>query len=195
MMSSIPIAKLKLWQIDAAGATTCALLGLLWYMAGLQPLQDACAAREALQTQVQERTTQLEDATTKREHFEKLVAATQNQIDHARVKLLEVEHLNTRVGELNKLAKDQNLRVDEIKPGLAAALPHYTTVPIRIAGAGTFGACVSFLRELRAKYPDTGVSAFEIKGEPESPDKTPTFGFSLVWYATPPAQTAPSAKK
>lgn len=193
-----------LWQVDAAGLGACAILALVWYFAGLQPISEARASRDTLEAQLAER----EDAVTSlyqdRSGRQTEINELEAQLDRAAVQMKPAEHVNTRVQELNRLAAgfpdgdggapDLRLRVDEIQPGAPKVLSRYTTVPIRLAGRGSYAACTRFLHDLKRQFPDTGIVGFELRSEPDSPDKPPYFSFNLLWYAAPAAPPAPAAR-
>lgn len=194
-----PLASLQsafeLWRIDAAGLAVCALLGAIWYFAGLKPLSDARAEHDVLQEQLTDRGGALEERSGERTARLRQVAAMKTKIDSGKVKLQNVDQLNKRIAEISALAGQAHLRVDELRPGAPVALRRYTTVPVRLDGTGSFPECVRFLHDLHEQFHDTGVVGFELRGEPEAPDKPSTFVLNLVWYADPPLPTARPVRK
>jgi hypothetical protein len=189
-LPSVPI-----WQIDAAGAAACAALGALWYFAGLQPVSEAAASREALTIELSARDSTLDGLFQARSTHQRIADKLSRDIESGSVKLRPAEHVNARIAELNTLAARHHLRIDEVRPGAPATLSRYVTVPIRLAGAGTYAQCSGFLHALRGDLRDMGVAGFELRGEPEAPDKPPTFAFTLVWYAAPASPPAHQARK
>jgi len=189
---------LKLWQIDAAGLALCAGLGALWYFGGLQPLSAAAETREMLQAQLSEEDGRLSDANSLRSAHRRSLNKLEEQIKSGSVTLQRLEQLNGRIATLTTLAQAHHLRVDEIRPGAPVTLPRYITVPIRLEGAGSYSDAARFVHGLHVDLRDLGVAGFDLRAEPEAPDKTPTFAFSLIWYAktaVPPAQTAEMPRK
>ena len=184
-----------LWQIDALGLGVCAALGALWYFAGLQPVSQAAASRETLEAQLTERDTRLSELFASRSTHQRAAASLEEKIHAGSVNLRPVGDVNTRVAELNTLAVRHHLRIDEVRPGAPLTLQRYVTVPIRLGGRGTYAECSRFLHALRTELRDMGVAGFDLRGEPEAPDKPPTFVFTLVWYAAPAAPPAHPARK
>jgi Tfp pilus assembly protein PilO len=202
-MSTHPVSAsrpggLALWHIDAAGIALCAALGALWYFGGLQPLSAAAESREALQAQLSEQDAKLQDANNLRAAHRRTLSKLEEQIHSGQVTLQRLEQLNSRIATLTTLAQSHDLRVDEIRPGAPVVLSRYITVPIRLAGTGSYSDAARFVHALHSELRDLGVAGFELRAEPEAPDKTPTFAFSLLWYAAPggaPAQAPQASRK
>jgi Tfp pilus assembly protein PilO len=186
---------LPLWQIDTIGLGVCAALAGLWYCAGVHPVSEAAASREVLQTELAERDAKLDGLMASRAAHQRLATKLSDQIEAGSVQLKPVEHVNARIAELNALAVRHGLRIDEVRPGAPATLPRFITVPIRLAGTGNYAECSQFLHTLRSDLRDMGVAGFELRGEPEAPDKPPSFAFTLLWYAAPAAPPARPARK
>jgi Tfp pilus assembly protein PilO len=184
-----------LWQIDAVGLGVCAALGAVWYFAGLQPVSQAAASRETLEAQLSERDTRLSELFSSRSTHQRTVTVLEEKIQAGSVNLRPVDDVNTRISELNTLAVRHDLRIDEVRPGAPVTLPRYVTVPIRLAGTGSYAECSRFMHALRSELRDIGVAGFDLRGEPEAPDKPPTFAFTLVWYAAPAAPPARPSRK
>jgi Tfp pilus assembly protein PilO len=189
------LPSLALWQIDAAGVAVCAGLGAIWYFCGLQPVSQASASREVLTAQLAECDAKLDGLMNARNHHARLADSLSHDIEASSVQLSAVGHLNARIADLNALASKHHLRIDEVRPAAPIALPRYVTVPIRLAGTGSYAECAGFLHALRGELRDMGVSGFELHGEPEAPDKPANFAFSLVWYAAPAAPPARAPRK
>jgi Tfp pilus assembly protein PilO len=185
----------SLWHIDVAGLGLCAMLATLWYYAGVRPLSEAAASREVLQGELAARDARYDEAVRARSEQQQKAIDLQKQIDSDSIRLLTLDQLNARIAALNTLAKSYGLRIDEVRPASPVILPRYTTVAIHLAGAGTYADGARFLHALRTDLRDTGIVGFELRGEPEAPDKTPTFSFHLLWYAAPSARPDTHAKK
>lgn len=179
--------RLSIWQIDAIGLGVCAALAALWYFAGLQPLSEAKAARAALGSTVVERGQEAQRLRTLVADIDKQIVAVQAELDSGSIHLVPADGLNERVADLTRLAHEQGLRLDQIRPGAPVALPRFSKVPIQVAGAGTSADCARFLSAVHARYPDVGVAAMDIRGEPEMPERGTRFVLDLVWYAAPDA--------
>ncbi len=58
-------------------------------------------------------------------------------------------------------------------------------MPLVLSGAGTYRTCAAFLHEMHLSFPDMGVTAFSVGGDPTSGQTTAGFRFTLVWFAAP----------
>lgn len=179
-----------LLRIDAIGCAVCAALAGLWYFAGVHPLSEARAARESARTLLCDRDAQIAELYASRSAFQKSLRDMQERLNTGQVQLQPPEQVNTRIDQLTQLAAACNLRVDQIKPESPTVLAKYTTIQIRLEGAGSWADAARFLHRLKEKHPDNGITGFELRGEPEASDKVPHFAFSLIWYAQPPARPA-----
>jgi Tfp pilus assembly protein PilO len=187
------VAGLQLWQIDAAGAVmVCAFAGI-WYVAGLRPLNEARAAREAMETELSLEQSVAQDKAKLIVTQERILQKVGNDLASTALRIQDPDQINQHVSALERAAARAGLRVDEIKPSAAVSMSRFTTVPIRISGVGEFGAVTSFFKALRADYRDTGVTGFNLKIQ--DGDQGPgelRFELDLVWYAAP---RQPPAKK
>lgn len=181
---------LTLWQIDAAGICICAVLALVWYAAGLQPLAQAKAQRVAMIDEAASH----EDAATKAE-AEQHAAATDldavlKQQAQQSVKLCTVDHQTARQAELVKLATTHHLTSDEVKPGATTVGTRFTTIALSMTGTGTAVDLAEFLHDVRTLLPDFGVASFDVRGEPENTERPARFTLNFVWYAAPSGAAA-----
>ena len=170
----------KGWRIDVAGATVVVALAAVFYLAGLGPLlarREAVMARQERLGSQRARAGELERRlATAREHLE----ATRRELDRCAVHLEPTSAVNRRLAKLSDLASAAGLKVDQLKPGRAEQAVHYETVPIHIAGKGTYRECVAFLHCLRKVFPDTGVASLDLAGAPATAS---VFQFGLKWHA------------
>ena len=176
----------SLWQVDAAGLAICAACAGAWYMLGVAPLSEARATRETLVEEREFRRARLAETDGKKKLHEERLAALQEQIQAERTPLEPADHINSRLKSVTELAARCRLRIDEIRPGSAAVLEHYTGVAIRVSGEGSYAAVTMFLHEVKTRYRDLGVTGFDLRGEPQAIDKPALFTVDLLWYAQPP---------
>jgi hypothetical protein len=170
------------WGIDAAWAAALAGLTLAAFVGGVQPLirshEEVMARRSALAVQ-QAQAAKLENA---------LVAAqgrlesTRRALTKDRVRLQPASKVNAQLSALAALAADHGLQIDGIRPEAAAEGACYKTVPIALAGSGTFVKCTEFLRRLRETHMDTYVPAIAMDSRGTG-DGSGAFRFVIHWYA------------
>ncbi|MFM9996499.1 MAG: type 4a pilus biogenesis protein PilO [Phycisphaerales bacterium] len=182
-----------MWRLDAGGLGVCAAITAGFYFGGLEPLDRARAvdaagrdAADAVRMKADAARAQLRVAEQKLAQVRRAIAASP-------LRLAGSDHLNSRVAELSRLARDNGLEIDEIRPGTPAGEAWFTRVPIRIAGNGPYRACLLFLHGLHDVFPDTGLYAIELRGDPSPSDTPALFTFDLVWFAAP-ARTADATK-
>jgi Tfp pilus assembly protein PilO len=167
--------------VHVGGALALAALGVAWFLVGVRPLMnereraarladDARLAHESVQTLVQRRDTR-RDA---RDRVERDLAAMT-------VRLRPAAAVNAQLAELTRLAERHRLRVDSIEPGAPQDTPLAVRVPLRLAGRGASPDAVRFLADLRARFPDIAVDAFEMTAGTGEVDAA--IRFDCVWYA------------
>jgi len=174
-------------QIDAIGLGVCAALAAGWFFAGLQPLSRAKAERATLGQALATRSDEAEQVHTLSVEIERRLAATRREVQSTHVQLATADQLTQRVADLTQLAGGHSLRIDEIKPGTPTAARRFVIVPIVVLGSGSFSDCAAYLRTIHERYPDVGLTALNLRGEPDKPERGARFTFDLAWYAAPGA--------
>ncbi len=167
--------------VHGCGAAALLALGAAWFLVGVRPLlnereratqlaDEARVAHEAVQTLVQRRDARRED----RERIERELASMT-------VRLRPATAVNAQLAELTKLAERHRLRVDRIEPGAPQDTPLAVRVPLSLAGRGASPDAVRFLADLRSRFPDIAVDAFEVSAGTGEVDAA--IRFDCVWYA------------
>jgi Tfp pilus assembly protein PilO len=172
------------WKIYAAGAVVCALLSAGTYTFGARPAitrhHEHLDRQAELMAARQKAANLLGTLNSTRTQL----AAVNDALNNLTLRLEPATTINQRLSRLTALANATDLKIDEVRPGAIAEAPDYQTVPIQIAGSGTYPACAKFLRELRKTFPDTAVRSFETTNNSSPPDSpAATFQFDLVWHA------------
>jgi Tfp pilus assembly protein PilO len=173
-------------KVYVCGAAVCAALTSAAYLFGVRPAvarYDDYVARQL----------ELKTARQKAAGLLGIRNSTQNQLNavneslkNLTLRLEPASTVNQRLGRLTDLAtKDCQLVIDEMRPMAAADGADYQTVPLLIAGSGTYPNCAKFLHKLRCNFPDTAVKSFETTNNSASPDNpTATFQVELLWHAS-----------
>lgn len=173
------------WEIHAAGVSACVVLSVLFCLAGLRPIlseRRTNALQEAkLQEQRQQETKRRALITTLRQD----IVLAHKALDEMPLRLKPAGHVNQRLARLTDLATANGLDIHEIQPEDAASGTHYDTVPVRLAGKGTYQTHTAFLRNLHQTFRDTAVTSFQLVGNPRQPDEPATFRMTLAWYTSP----------
>ncbi len=183
------------WKVDSAGAGAIALLAIVWWALGVNPLVEARAARDRARDELTNRREELRTLEEQVQTTEARVARLRQELAARDVRLGHAADVNGRVDTLTRLALDAGLRLDAIKPGEPAPGPKYTAVPIRISGVGTYQTAANFLRAMHERFPDVGVASFDLRAKPEPPVTKATFSFDLLWFTQPAAPSAPTRGK
>ncbi len=194
----------KWWTIDVAGIFCCLLVAGAVYQFGFKPIVDREVERRQQKgelTQEEKRAENLQiELSRLKGHLIKLRAA----VDRSAIQLQSTSYLNQRVSEVTELATECGLQVNKIQPKDTVSADRYDMVPIQIVGIGTYQSASIFLHRLQDRFPDTGVSSFELvkkssaAGLPASSrnmdrrsedgasnSEVGSFDFALVWYAAP----------
>ena len=178
------------WHVDAAGVGVCVGLTLLLYSVGVTPMlqkHDQNVAQRAELEDRQTRATRLAAAADKLAYKLKTLGQA---LDEAPIQLQTARELNQRLANLTSLASRCGLAIDQTNSGRPHSSTWHQTVPIRLAGEGIYPTCAVFLDRLRRAFPDTGVSAFDLSGQPDDRAAQAKFQFDLVWYTEPTLSSA-----
>ena len=169
-------------HIHLAGVVVCLVATVTAYYAGVHPVVEQ---RSIVNAQKKELKIQRHKATTLKaltqELADQLTAVTE-ELARTRIPLLSSTKVNTRVADLTALLSDSRLEVDDVKIGKTAEGSRCSIVPIDIAGRGGCGECAAFLHYLHEAFPDTGIAAVELTGDPSRPQKPRNFSFELLWH-------------
>jgi len=179
------------WKVDGGGLGAIAVLALVWWGLGVQPLMEARASREREKDELIAKRDELRALEDQAQSTDARVARLKQEIEGANVRLARSAEVNWRVDGLTQLALDAGLRLDAIKPGEPVPGAKYTTVPIRISGLGTYQTSAAFLRAMHERFPDVGIASFDLRAKPEPPVTKATCTFDLVWFTQPTAPPAP----
>jgi Tfp pilus assembly protein PilO len=174
------------WKVDAIGLA--ALLGLTAaaYLFGAAPLLERHASLAQQQQElVAERLKSLDTAHT--------LASAQDQSAHIEQQFvqspLRLEPgtlLNQRLALVNELAAETGSLLDDLQPGKIVDGPQFGALSIHVVGTGTYTTFAAFLRRLRERCPDSGITAFDVSCTPLAEQEAPAkFSFDLAWYTQP----------
>jgi hypothetical protein len=97
------------------------------------------------------------------------------------------------------LVSQHGAAVDDIQPGKVVAGARFDTVTMRLAGTASYCTFTALLHRLREEFPDIGVAAFDVAGNPQETAGSAKFSVDLVWYTkaargpiTVPEKSAPA---
>ncbi len=178
-------------NIHAVGATVIGVISVAAFLVVVQPALSMRTERAAMGHELREQQRLAEQLGQERARLEEALDKIDMQLTTSEIQLQSSKYLNARIAHIIDHAAKDELDVHETRPGTVKDHPRYRTVPILLAGQGSYSNCAAFLHRLRESLPDTGVMAFELTGRPSDPRAAANFRFNLVWYAGPASAGAP----
>ena len=184
-MSASKLPGGPLLKIYLAGAAVCALVSTGTYFVGVRPALAWHAEQAGRQNELRSARQKAANLLGTRNATQAQLNAVNDALQRQSLRLEPVSTVNHRLASLTELAtRECGLVIDEMRPGAIVETPDYHTVPILIAGSGTYPHCAKFLHKLRRTFPDTAVRSFETTNNSASPDSpAATFQFELTWHA------------
>jgi Tfp pilus assembly protein PilO len=180
--------KFSPWRIYVGGAVVCAALSAGAYAVCVRPAAKQHAVEVARQAELRAAKQKANNLAGQLNTARADLSRVNDAIASGSLRLEPVTQVNQRLSRLTQLAesiKPVKLTIDEMRPGTVSEGPDYKTVPILIAGNGTYPACATFLHELRKSFPDMAVISFDTTANGATPDSpAATFQFELAWHAS-----------
>ena len=181
----------QLWRTDAIAV---GLLALLTAALAVAPASVLLGRREQAKQDADELTVQQKQLRALDDELNALTAqltAVEEAMGAQSVRLDPPDAVNTRLAVLSELASGCGLQIDKLRPGRPIPNQHYQTVPLHVAGVGSYRQCAVFLRQVKAAMPDTSAQTFALAGNGLNPLQPGTFTFVLQWIAAASASLAP----
>lgn len=180
-----PIIRVTVIQLDAI--TIAVLLGVtaIVYFFGISPLLERHAL---ILRQQQELGTVREKESDSQKILGELqlqTAVAARQLEASPLRLQPVSSLNQRLALVTDLAMQGGAALDDLQPGKNSAGSRYDALQIHVAGTGSFPAFTAMLHRIHAEFPDTGISTFELSGNPQEEPAKAKFSVELLWYTEP----------
>ena len=179
--------KFNPWSVYLGGAVVCAALSAGAYGVGVRPASRRHAEQIASQTELHNARQKANNLAGQLNTTRAELARVNEAIANLPLRLEPVTQINQRLARITDLAdsiKPVKLTIDEMRPGVISDGRDYKTVPIYIAGNGTYPACAAFLHGLRKSFPDMAVLSFDTTNNSATPDSpAATFQFELAWHA------------
>jgi Tfp pilus assembly protein PilO len=176
---------LKNWKYARMDLTAGAIIlaaGVLFYVAGVQPVKALADQQSLLQTQVRQQRENATETVAKVREIRQELAIARKALANSPVHLQAGNTVNARLGKLSALAVKYELKVDEIQPAEATYGPNYGFVPIRLVGRGNYRTWTAFLHQLTQSFSDMSVDSFELSAKPGAAAE---FHVNLRWYVSP----------
>ena len=183
-------ARWQSWHIDAAAAAALVIVTVAVCLGGIRPLRSSHDEYLAQKAELEGQRDQASRLATSMAAMRRQLAAIDQTMTTGALRLKPTSHVNTELVQLSALAVESGLAIGDIRAGLPISGPHYDTVPIELAGSGTYRTCTMFLRRLRQEHPDTSVAAFTMSAGGDDPAGASKFRFGLRWHAAAPQAVA-----
>jgi Tfp pilus assembly protein PilO len=167
------------WKLYASALLTCVALSAGGYALGVSPAVARAARAAADRAELAERRKQAAELSAATTAGRADLVATRESLAALPLKLEPASAVNQRLARLTDMAGESNLSVAEIRPGALVEGRDFDSVPISIAGTGTYPACATFLHRLHDRFPDTAVRSFRA-GQSETGNAS--FSVDLVWH-------------
>lgn len=173
------------WPMDVTAIGLCLGLTALVYFTGVHPLLSRQVESAQRRNELKNQRDEASSLQTTLTLLKRELAQVEHTLSQSPLRLQPTSAMNQRLAQITELAARSGLKLNEIQPGKAVPGTHYDTVPLVLSGAGTYRTCASFLSEMHQSFPDMGVTAFSVGGDPTSGKSTAAFRFTLIWYAAP----------
>lgn len=172
-------------KIYAGGGVVCAALAAGAYLFGVRPAMARHEVQASRQFELRAARQKAAGLLGQRNNAQNQLIAADEALRNQTLRLQPASTVNQRLAALTEMAtRECGLTIDEMRPGAPADGADSQTVPILIAGSGTYPNCAKFLHRLRKTFPDTAVRSFETTNNSASPDvPSATFQFELTWHA------------
>ena len=173
-------------KVMAFGFGACLAISAGGYFVGIAPALAGLVERRGQERELADRRVRSADLTAELRDTRRRLAAANKDLADLPLRLEPASAVNRRINLLAGVAGEAKVTLNEIQPQSAVDGQHYQTVPIRVAGSGSYPACATFLHELRERFPDTTVQSFDLQNaSPSREGNVATFRMELAWHTSP----------
>ncbi len=177
------------WGVKSVGCGVCLIFTIGTYIVLIHPLWQHNNVHAQQKHQLSAYSVKLHERTNYLGQLQHRLDGVRRQLKAGTLQLQPASVINYRLAALTDLANEYHLNISTIRPEPAIHNQQYATVLIRLTASGDFPDCTRFLHALHAQFPDTGVSTFDLSGEPQTSGMPVRFEIDLEWYTTPTAST------
>jgi Tfp pilus assembly protein PilO len=171
------------FRVDAAGISVLLALGAACWALNVTPFLQRHERTDLLREEGERARVSLDRA---EQELRKIGAQASEVAAQARARPLVLEpvgQINQRMTRLSELARAPGvgLVITETSAGEAVRSPRYASVPIKIAGTGTYLGVRAWLERLASEQRDMGVKALRVTAMDKG---QASFSVELLWYAS-----------
>jgi Tfp pilus assembly protein PilO len=184
-MKSSHESRFLTWHVDACGAIVCSILLIVFVFGVIRPIMSQQTALAAIHDEITElngRRTVLDQRTAQ---LRLELEGTHAALAATDLTLQPVEQVNRRLADIVELATECGMVIHQTQTDEPDHQASHNTVPVDMAGAGSYSECARFLHKLTTVLPDVKVIAFELSGKGKPGGGDGAFEFDLAWYAAP----------
>jgi hypothetical protein len=175
--------KLKILHVDLAALGVFALLVVIAYVVGVNPVIQRHQGFDMQAAELKVKQGKARGLSAKVARVASEITQIKQELANNAITLTPADQVNSHLARIALLAGECGLKIDQLRPDKSLNGPRYKTVPIYLVGSGSFPACVKLLQELKRKFPDTSVASFEVSGDPTKSDEPTKLRVDLLWYA------------
>ncbi len=171
--------------VDVIGAVAFLVISAMAWQFGVRPVLER-GSREALAlSELDESRQSASEAAEQLNDIQQRIRMFEQDLAAGRVQLKPRDQLNTRLADLNELARTCGLSLDAVQPGKAQAGDRVDSVPITVRASCSYAQATLFLHRLTERMADVGVVGFELAKNVAQPDTPATIEIALRWYVRP----------
>ncbi len=178
--SQAPRPRFNPWKLYASAALACLALSAGGYLLGVGPAMARAARAASDRAELADRRKQTGELSAAATAARADLVATRDALAALPLKLEPASAVNQRLAKLTDMAGESNLSVAEIRPGALVEGRDFDSIPIAIAGTGSYPNCAAFLHRLHDRFPDTAVRSFRA-GQGDA-NGAASFSVDLVWH-------------
>jgi Tfp pilus assembly protein PilO len=180
------------WKVDAIGIAVVGALSILAYVVAASPLLERHAKVQTQRSDLHAAQQKTADVKHKLEDLQAQLVLAQRDLATAPLKLQPATLLNQRLALLTDLVSQNGAAVDDVQPGKVITGARFDTLTMKVSGTATYCTFSALLHRLHEQFPDIGISALEVGGNPQDALGSAKFSVDLVWY-TQAANGPPAA--
>ena len=170
------------WKIDAIGFAAVAGFAVLAYVLAISPLLERHAKVQSQRAELRDAQQKSADLNRKLEEQKAKLGIAQRDLAAAPLKLQPAGQLNMRLAMLTDLVTQNGASVDDVQPGKVINGVRFDTLTMKLSGTATYCTFTALLHRLHEQFPDIGVSALDVAGNPQDAAGSAKFSIDLVWY-------------
>ena len=166
--------------IHIGGAVACALLLLVGWLMGVQPLMADNQQASSIVDQANDAEQQATQSKNALDQLNVQLEEVRTRLAQQPVSLDTAGQINPLLAQLAEWSEQHNLAITRTNSGQPLALAYYDYVPISLAGEGAYGDLLAFFTRLHEDRGDLGIVSFNVRRLANGAGVS--FDLELAWY-------------